>query len=348
MEKSAKYSKRRTIFIIVACLATAISTQPAPGFLGIGGKKPTPEPTPAPTPAATPAKTAEKPKTTPTPKTKAKSAPESTPTPTATPTPTPSPEKAKNKTKTSPKEASSPIPSTSPSPAPTKKKTPAKPAEKPAAETSNKLDDTGLLKPADLGGTDLVPPSDVLPPPNESTPTPTPDTTKTETTKAPETPASDSSTAGAQGADLPADLDLIPLPIDVDGDAQLLDLPMNEGLLPSGDIPPLNAPTATLGVPTAESERVLSTRYKALLTKTEKDPRLVALWSTAEKAKTYEQSRAAKREYYRQLFAMMRKADKTLTKRIDAMERAYLERLSQTRIEPTIPLGPPPKIEPLQ
>jgi hypothetical protein len=47
------------------------------------------------------------------------------------------------------------------------------------------------------------------------------------------------------------------------------------------------------------------------------------------------------------LFKKMRKFDSTLSKKCDLMEKTYLSRLSQSRIEPTIPLEPPPKTEPL-
>jgi hypothetical protein len=43
----------------------------------------------------------------------------------------------------------------------------------------------------------------------------------------------------------------------------------------------------------------------------------------------------------------MRKLDNTLSKKCDLMEKTYLARLAQTRVEPTIPLEPPPKPEPL-
>ena len=64
-------------------------------------------------------------------------------------------------------------------------------------------------------------------------------------------------------------------------------------------------------------------------------------------AKSFEDERAALREYYRLLFKKMKKADKDLTARCDLMERAYLARLGQMRIEPTIPLNPPPTPVPL-
>jgi hypothetical protein len=64
-------------------------------------------------------------------------------------------------------------------------------------------------------------------------------------------------------------------------------------------------------------------------------------------AKSFEDERAALREYYRLLFKKMKKADKDLTARCDRLEQAYLARLAQTRVEPTIPLNPPPTPAPL-
>jgi hypothetical protein len=39
----------------------------------------------------------------------------------------------------------------------------------------------------------------------------------------------------------------------------------------------------------------------------------------------------------------MKQLDNSLSKKCDLMEKAYLTRLAQSRIEPTIPLEPPPK-----
>jgi hypothetical protein len=147
--------------------------------------------------------------------------------------------------------------------------------------------------------------------------------------------------------DLGEELDLIPLPDDIAGDAADLDLTTDDEVFPSGDIPPMEIPTALPSVPIGEPARVLAARYKELQIKTRKDPDLVSLWDQAQEVPTYEERRAALREYYRKLFKKMREADKTLTQRIDAMERAYLMRLEQNRIEPTIPLTPPPTPEPL-
>ena len=143
------------------------------------------------------------------------------------------------------------------------------------------------------------------------------------------------------------DLDLIPLPEGVSDDSMLGE-PMDDLLSIPGDIPPLQVAPAIPTVPVGEPAQPMLARYKALRIKTEKDPAVVSLWEKAQKAKTFEQQRAGMREYYRLLFKKMRKADSSLKGRIDSMERAYLQRLAQTRVEPTIPLEPPPTPAPLE
>lgn len=101
----------------------------------------------------------------------------------------------------------------------------------------------------------------------------------------------------------------------------------------------------TLAASTEAEERRLKIRYKQARLKAEKDPALVALLDKAQSATTFEAERAAYRAYYRDLFRIMRKIDSGIAKQCDLMEKTYLTRLAQTRIEPTIPLEPPPKPE---
>ncbi len=161
----------------------------------------------------------------------------------------------------------------------------------------------------------------------------------------------------AAPTDVPAsegEVDLIPLPDEAVNDLELLDLPMDAGptegvddfVMPS-DLPPMDVAPALPSVPVGEPARVIDARYKALRIKIDKDPDVLSLKEQADQAKTYEGNRAALREYYRLLFQKMRAADKTLESRINQMEEAYLRRLAQTRVEPTIPLEPPPKPRPL-
>jgi hypothetical protein len=119
------------------------------------------------------------------------------------------------------------------------------------------------------------------------------------------------------------------------------------GLLPdlAGEIPTFDPRTAAMAGD--ELERKLKVRYREVRTKAERDAAVASLLEQAQSARTFEAERAAYREYYRALFRKMRQLDKSLAKKCDLMEKAYLDRLAQTRIEPTIPLQPPPKPEPL-
>jgi hypothetical protein len=96
-----------------------------------------------------------------------------------------------------------------------------------------------------------------------------------------------------------------------------------------------------------EKERQLSIRYREVRVQVEKDPKVISLFEQAEKAKTFEDQKAAMREYYRLLFKKIAAVDKSLAVKCKVMETAYLRRLAQERLEPTIPLNPPPTPEPL-
>jgi hypothetical protein len=123
----------------------------------------------------------------------------------------------------------------------------------------------------------------------------------------------------------------------VDPNALVPDLPP--------EIPSIDPRTAALAG--EEEERKNKVLYREARTKAEKDPAITSLREKAETAKTFEAERAAYREYYRALFRKIRQLDKSLAKKCDLLEKTYLARLAQTRIEPTIPLEPPPKPEPL-
>ena len=103
----------------------------------------------------------------------------------------------------------------------------------------------------------------------------------------------------------------------------------------------------TLAAAGEEQERKIKVRYQQVRSKVEQDPEVANLLEKAKTAATFEGERAAYRRYYELLFKKMRKLDNTLSKKCDLMEKTYLARLAQTRVEPTIPLEPPPKPEPL-
>lgn len=134
------------------------------------------------------------------------------------------------------------------------------------------------------------------------------------------------------------------MPVPAEADSDYIDPNALVPDLPAGPAP-IDPRTAALAG--AEQERKLKLLYREVRTKAEKDPAVASLREQAETAKTFEGERAAYREYYRALFRKMRQLDKSLAKKCDLMEKTYLARLAQTRIEPTIPLEPPPKPEPL-
>jgi hypothetical protein len=103
----------------------------------------------------------------------------------------------------------------------------------------------------------------------------------------------------------------------------------------------------TLAAAGEEQERKIKVRYQQVRTKAEQDPDVAGFLEKAKTATTFEGERAAYRKYYELLFKRMRKLDASLSKKCDLMEKTYLARLAQTRVEPTIPLEPPPKPEPL-
>lgn len=84
------------------------------------------------------------------------------------------------------------------------------------------------------------------------------------------------------------------------------------------------------------------TRYYSVKVKADKEEALASLQQKADKAKSDEAKRQALREYYDLLAKRMKKIDPSLSEWIDTMHAAYLRRLAQVRVEPTIPVNPPP------
>ena len=117
-------------------------------------------------------------------------------------------------------------------------------------------------------------------------------------------------------------------------------------LMPT-DAAPAPIDPRTLAAAGEEQERKIKIRYQQVRAKAEQDSDVASLLAKAKTATTFEGERAAYRKYYELLFKKMRKLDSSLSKKCDLMEKTYLARLAQTRVEPTIPLEPPPKPEPL-
>jgi len=112
------------------------------------------------------------------------------------------------------------------------------------------------------------------------------------------------------------------------------------------DEPP--APPSPISIESeTEKRREQTIRYRELRVKAEQEPAIAAMKAKADSARSPEDQRAALREYYRMLFARIIKLDKSLEEKCKTLEDAYLRRLAQTRLEPTIPLNPPPTPEPL-
>ncbi len=82
--------------------------------------------------------------------------------------------------------------------------------------------------------------------------------------------------------------------------------------------------------------------YYTVKVKADKEEALSSLLDQADKAKSDEAKRQALRQYYDLLAKRMKKLDSSLSGWIDTMHAAYLRRLEQVRVEPTIPLNPPP------
>jgi hypothetical protein len=139
------------------------------------------------------------------------------------------------------------------------------------------------------------------------------------------------------------------LPTDDSGAADALNpddtlVPPDATGLPE-DVPP---PAPTIVENKYKAERELKVRYQEVKLQALKDAKVRSLHEQAEAAKTDEGKRQALREYYRLLFAKMVAIDGDLQTKCEEMERAYLRRLGQYRVAPSIPLQPPPTPEPLE
>lgn len=127
------------------------------------------------------------------------------------------------------------------------------------------------------------------------------------------------------------------------------DIPDPDSLFPDdlfpGELPP---PPPTVSENTVERDRKLRVRFQEVKFQALKDQAIREMKLRADRARTDEDKRAALREHYKMLFAKMVMIDPELAERCALMEQAYLRRLTQFRVEPTIPLNPPPTPEPLE
>jgi hypothetical protein len=115
---------------------------------------------------------------------------------------------------------------------------------------------------------------------------------------------------------------------------------------PNSLIPPPTEPESPSPVNTAANEekqrQEQKTKYYAAKVKADKEEALAGLLEKSEKAKTDEGKRQILREYYDLLARRMKKIDPSISDWIDTMHAAYLRRIEQVRIEPSVPLTPPP------
>ncbi len=95
-----------------------------------------------------------------------------------------------------------------------------------------------------------------------------------------------------------------------------------------------------------EAERKMRVQFRKVKAVLDRDPQLIELQEMAARAPTPEDQRAARRAYYALLFSKVRKADAKLSDYADTLESLSLAGLYQTRIEPTMPLNPPPQPQP--
>ncbi|GAB4175038.1 MAG: hypothetical protein Fur0032_14760 [Terrimicrobiaceae bacterium] len=116
-------------------------------------------------------------------------------------------------------------------------------------------------------------------------------------------------------------------------------------IIPDQLLPPPSAVTDIESA--AEKMRALNIRYREVRTRAESAPEVVAMKERADAARTAEDQRAALREYYRLLFKKVASLDSKLKDKAAQMEDAYIRSLAQRRLEPTIPLNPPPTPEPI-
>ena len=164
-------------------------------------------------------------------------------------------------------------------------------------------------------------------------------------------------TAATQAASQPAKSDAAATPASASSASSEPAAPApNSGMGSAGQNPPPSDPNSLIPPP-AEPEQPSpinaagneekqrqdqKTRYYTVKVKADKEEALVSLQQKADKAKSDEAKRQALREYYDLLAKRMKKIDPSLSEWIDTMHAAYLRRLAQVRVEPTIPLNPPP------
>jgi hypothetical protein len=130
----------------------------------------------------------------------------------------------------------------------------------------------------------------------------------------------------------------------------------NSGVGSPGQNPPQSDPNSLIPPPVEPSQpspinaagneekqrQDQKAKYYAAKVKADKEDGLASLLTKSDKAKSDETKREILHEYYDQLAKRMKKIDPSISEWIDTMHAAYLRRLQQIRVEPSIPQGVPP------
>lgn len=87
-----------------------------------------------------------------------------------------------------------------------------------------------------------------------------------------------------------------------------------------------------------EDEMKARIRLRELKTKVSREPKVVAALERANTARTDQEKRDALKDYYELFYTRIEKLDGSLKKRVAEMRRQSINRLKQTRVDPTEPL----------
>jgi len=119
---------------------------------------------------------------------------------------------------------------------------------------------------------------------------------------------------------------------------------------PNALIPPPQEPESPSPINAAGNEEKQRLEQKAKYyeakVKADKEEELATLLAKSDKAKNDESKREILRDYYDVLARRMKRIDPSISSWIDTMHAAYLRRLEQVRVEPSIPKELPPTAKP--
>lgn len=149
--------------------------------------------------------------------------------------------------------------------------------------------------------------------------------------------ASSSNSESSTNEVVPTDPSMVPPPVSTESPTNTpLPVDPNAGEVsetPSEESSPVNNTESV-----EKKKHEVKVRYNEVRTQVEKEEPVAALRQAADKATTPEGQRQTLKAYYELLFKRMKQIDPSLTERCDVMQGAYLRRLEQKGLEPTIPL----------